>query len=421
MTVIRRLAPRVHYSWVIVAASFMFTSMAFGVIYSYGVFFKPLAQDMGWNRASTSGVYSLNAVTRGVFATFSGWATDKWGPRLTIVGGTVLIAIGLMMSSQMKSIWQFYVLYGLVVGIGMSVSISPLQATTARWFASRRGMALGIVSSGVGLGPMILAPVSERLITGSGWRLAYVSLGGAALVLGLSSALFLRKNPAARGLRPYGAPSQETRAQPNAPQKSSAGPPATTEYTLRKGLASRSLWIMALAFFFSGICIQTIMVHLVNYATDRGIDPLTAATLVSSLSVGGVVGRLGIGTALDRIGSRAIFIGCMVLMAATMASFIYSGSLWQLHASAAIFGVCYGGIATVMPVIVGQWFGLNSVGALVGITTMFATSGGALGSYEAGQVFDRWGTYSPAFVVAMGAALLTVPLLLLLGTKQARP
>lgn len=187
--------------------------MMAGILYSFGVFFKPLAADFGCERATISGIYSILMVSQGIFALPTGWLADRFGPAKIVAICGFFIGLGLILTSYANALWQLYLTYGFMVGIGISGGFSITTATTARWFYKHQGLALGIVSAGVGLGTLIMLPVAERLIAAFDWPRAYFVIGLAAWVIIITSALFLRRDPEEMGCRPYGV--REQLLEPN--------------------------------------------------------------------------------------------------------------------------------------------------------------------------------------------------------------
>lgn len=391
------------YAWVVVAASCALLVMHAGIMYSYGVFFKPLAASFNWSRAATSGAYSLRQLMQGVGALPMGWLADKFGPARVMAICGALAGLGLILTSRVTSLWQLYLAYGVVLGVGLSGSFTIATATTARWFVKRRGMALGIVAAGMGLGTFILLPVAERLVAAFDWprAIAFFGIGG-WLVL-IPSALLLRYPR--RQQQPGAAPGRQVAGKKD---REEAGVP------LRAGIRSKTLWMLISSYFLVGFCIQVVMLHLVNYATDVGISTLAAATAVSVIGIGGIIGRLGLGAMSDRIGSINALVICVATVMLTLVWLVFARTLWALYLFAGIFGLAYGGEVPQMAILVGQFFGLRAVAALVGAVMFGATSGGALGAWMGGKVFDITSSYQLAFIIsAVAAAAATVIALML--------
>ena len=404
------------YGWVIVGACFVILAMNTGLLYSYGVFFKHLIADFGWSRGATSGVHSLFMVVHGGFAIVMGWLADKFGPARVMAACAFIGGLGLALTSQINSLWQFYLTYGIIFGVGESAGFTITMSTTARWFIKRRGLALGIVASGAGLGTLILAPVAERLIAAFGWSTAYLVLGAAIWAVMIPSALLLRRDPAEKGLRPYGSDEAVIEMASIAQREVNA---AETGIALRAAVLYKPLWVLFSIFFLFNFCLQMVMVHLVNYATDIGIASLIAATFISIIGLGSFVGRLLMGTASDRIGASNVLLICCIIMMAALAFLIFTRELWMFYLFAIVFGFAYGGEVPQMPVLVGRFFGLRAVAALVGVVVFGATIGGAIGAWVGGQVFDVTQSYQLAFNIAAVTSFISVVLTLMLKKLKA--
>jgi MFS family permease len=329
-----------------------------------------------------------------------------------------IMGLGLVLTSQVNALWQLYVTYGIIVGIGVGAGFAPAMATTTRWFIKRRGLALGIVASGAGLGVLILAPVVERLIAAFGWSTAYFILGVTTWVVLIPSALFIRRDPVEKGLQPYGM--DESLPTPDINQQAGTGKAKSESGIALKAAARyKPLWILFSVFFLFNFCLQMVMIHLVNYATDMGIASLIAATFISIIGLSGFLGRLIMGTASDRIGSNNALAICCAILMTTMVWLIFARELWMFYLFAVIFGFAYGGEVPQMPVLVGRFFGLRAVAALVGVVVFGATIGGAIGAWVGGQIFDVTQSYQVAFTIAAIAGFVAVIITLVLKKVKA--
>jgi OFA family oxalate/formate antiporter-like MFS transporter len=411
----KHLVPALHraffYGWIVVAACTLIQLTQFGVQYSFGVFFKPLIADFYWSRAATSLVYSILMICAGLSAIPLGWLADRFGPaKITVVCG-VILGLALVLASQVRELWQLYLTFGVLLGISVGGTMAITSGITTRWFVKKRGMALGIVSAGIGIGTLVMPPLTERLITGFGWSQAYLIIGVATSIITIGSGLLLRREPSVMGLRPYGVPA--------VPIPPTAGFPSPDRANLSRGLnlreaaRTRPFWLICILYFFVNICVQVIMVHLVNYATDLGIAALTAATLVSMIGIGGIIGRLGMGSIADRIGSFNSLIITCILLAVSLVWLIFSRELWMLYTFAVLFGFAYGEVPQ-MPIMVGHFFGLHSVMALAGAMSAATRAGGSLGSWLGGKIFDVSQSYSTAFIMMVIVAFLALATALVL-------
>jgi MFS family permease len=392
----------VFYGWTVVAAAGLVLFMAYGTQYAFGVFFAALVDEFGWSRASLSGVFSLYALVYSGFALVAGRLTDRWGPRTVIGIGGALLGLGLVAMSGVGALWQPYVLYGTVAALGMSTAYVPCNATVAKWFTRRRGLAVGLASAGGSLGTFALPPVAHFLVSRLGWRWAYVVFGTAILVALNALAVLMRRDPETVGLAPDG------------DRPSRAPAPATRgahDWTIRRAFRSPAFWLLFGVFAGTWAPVFIPLVHLVPMARGLGIPPLLAATLVSALGAAALVGRLVMGGASDRIGRRAALALALTLQIAAFLGFARASDLGALYATSLLFGFSYGAASTLFPATVADVFGREHAGTLAGL--LFATAGSlaALGPVVAGFIYDRAGDYRLAWWLSAGCSAFALLLL----------
>lgn len=399
---------RFFYGWVIVAACCALLVMNSGINFSFGVFFKPLAAYFGSSREAISGVFSIRQVSQGTFAIPMGWLADRFGPARVVAFCGLMAGLGLMLAGRANSLWQLYLIYGVIVGIGLSGGFAAGAATTARWFLKKhRGLALGIVSAGMGLGTLIMVPIAERLVATSGWEKANEVFAIIAWVAMIGSAIVLRRSPPGARLPPGGAQ-----------DKNPAQLVSRTGVSLREAVRSKPMWMLVFAYFLLAFCVQLVMIHLVNYTTDIGISPLAAVSAVSVIGMSSVAGRITMGTASDRIGAgKALFL-CFAVVMVALVWLIFARGLWAFYLFAIVFGFAWGGEVPQMPILIGQFYGLRAVAALVGVGMVGINAGGAIGSWVAGKIFDVTSSYQTAFIIAAVAGLLGTILTLMLNRQR---
>jgi MFS family permease len=361
------------------------TFINYGLVYSYSVFFKPLAEHFQWDRASVSLIYSLSVIIRGASAIGSGWLADKYGSRKTMVFCGLMLGLGYLLSSRVTTLWQFFLTYAVIEAIGMSGIFGIGSAMVARWFSRNPGLPMGIIASGAGLGTLLLVPACERLVNAVDWSQSFVIIGITGGVIMIVSALFLR-NP------PIEIPS----AGKNVIKSGGA--------SLRDALKDSRMWLILASFLLFFFGTQMILVHLVNYATDVGIEPLQAATFVSVIGLISIAGRLSTGVVSEKIG---LYLTLILMCLAMMASFIiliFSRSPWAFYLFAVLFGIPYGGEATQIPLVISRFFGTRVMATLMGVTVFIIGLGGALGPWLAGKIFDTTDSYNWAFVAGAVAS-----------------
>ncbi len=399
------------YGYVVVVAAFAIMLVMWGAYYSFGVFFKPLLAEFGWTRAMTSGAFSLSLVLTGSFNVLTGKLTDRIGPRLVVTISGVFLALGYLLLSQTSTLWQFYLYYGIIVSLGMSSGIVPLQSTIARWFTRRRGAMTGVVVAGIGVGMLVMPVVANTLIDSYGWRNSYIVFGLATLVLVIIAAQFLKRDPAKTGQLPDGAAALPKQAVP-----------LDVGFSLREAIRTRQFWLIIVAALCFTMSEGTILVHIVPHASDLGLSAVNAALILTLIGAVSIAGRIIMGSASDRIGSKAAWIICLVIMPVSIFWLMQARDLWMLYLFAVVFGFSYGGLSVLISPIVAEYFGLKSHGVIMGVVIMFGGSGGmALGPVVAGHLFDVTGNYQSAFFLVGIISVIGLILMLFLKPFPRRP
>ncbi len=305
--------------------------LTYGVQYSFGVFLPAMLEELGWQRASLAGAFSLYTMVYSGCGWLSGRLTDSWGPQRVIAVGGVLLGSGIIATSQMSAVWQLYVCYGLIAALGMSTAYIPCSATVVKWFDKRRGLALGLVSSGNSCGILVLPLLASFLIARWGWRPVYLSFGVVILVLLGVLARFMVRSPEQLGLSPDGelAPAG---GNPHADSSTLEG------WTLQAALTTRSFWLLTVAFVITILTIPIPFVHIVASAQDLGLSRSQGALAVSLIGLCALVGSLSMGPLSDRIGRKSAMILGLVLQTAAFLFFLTAQGLGLLYLGAAAFG-----------------------------------------------------------------------------------
>ncbi|MFC1912227.1 MFS transporter [Chloroflexota bacterium] len=392
------------YGYNIVTAGFGIQAIGVGIFVAFGIFFKPLLIDFEWSRAVLSGAQSLALLIAGILAILIGRLSDRLDPRIVMSIAAFFFGLGLMLMSGLNHVWQLFLFYGVIFGIGLSAIDIIALSTTARWFVRRRGIMTGIVKVGTGAGQLVIPLVASLLIAGYGWRASYVIIGAAAMVLLVFIGQLLRRDPAQMGLLPDGIKRLRTQSSKL----------AETAFYMREALRTRQLWTIWFTFLTTMFCLLTIMVHIVPHVTDIGISSTTAAGILSAIGGISMVGRFVTGVAIDRIGSRLSMIICLILLILALLWLQLAGELWMFYLFAVVYGFAHGGLYTVVSPIVAEYFGIRSHGALFGIVNFSTMAGGAVGPIIAGHIFDTAGSYSLAFWICTGVSALALVLILTL-------
>ena len=409
------------YGWVVTGCAFVVLFLTYGVQYSFGVFLPAMLDELGWQRASLAGAFSLYTMVYSSCSWLSGRLTDSTGPQRVIALGGLLLGSGIIATSQISAQWQLYVCYGLLAALGMSTAFVPCNTTVVKWFQHKRGLALGLSSSGGSCGILVVPPLVSICLGYWGWRPVYCACGIAILILLAGCARFMVGSPEQIGLRPDGdllpANSLEN-AGADVPE------PALEGRTLQEAWRLPPFWLLAGVFVIVLLSIQVPFVHIVTFAVDSGYSRTQGALAVSLIGLGAVVGNLVFGPLSDRLGRRFGFALSLALQAVAFSLFlaVHNLSTYKLellYLGALIFGGCYGGFATLFPALVGDFFGRRYVGAIAGFLFALAGGLGAWGPTIAGVLRDSTGNYQLAFVAAIGTSMIALSLFLV--TPQPAP
>jgi MFS family permease len=397
-------------AWVIVIACTLMMAVTYGIMYSFSVFFKPLSAHFGWDRATVSLVYSLSLIIRGGISIGTGWLADRYGANKLMIFCGLMIGLGLILSSQVTSLWQIFLSYSLVEAIGLSGTFGITTAVTSRWFTKNRGLALGVVSSGVGIGTLLMVPGAERLIEAVEWPNAFVIFGVISGLIVTIGAFFLKSPPSSA--IPLSSSPATTKSLPQSHNSSQP----EHDLSLKEAIANPRLILVIVTFGLLFFGTQMVMVHLVNYATDLGINSLVAATLVSIIGVISIAGRMIMGFGSDKLGMHNILILVCGLAAASLVVLIFARQIWTFYFFAIFFGFAYGGEVPQIPLFVSSIGGTKALATLIGLTLFIGNIGGALGPWVAGELFDLNGNYQMA--LAIGAAATFIAFLLAFVLKH---
>ena len=375
------------YGYIIFAACFTIQAVGIGSYVAYGVFFNALMSEFQWSRATISGASSLAFFMMGFVGMLIGRLNDRYGPRLLMSFTSLFFGAGLMLMSQVTSVLQLYIFYGVLLGIGLS-SIDVIALTTiARWFSLRRGAMTGLVKVGTGAGQFTIPLIASFLIGVAGWRHTFLILGVTASVILFCVAQLLKRDP-----HDYHPPGRKDRSS-NQPRREFD----STSLTFEKARKTYQLWNLCLANFLVIFCLISIIIHIVPHARDIGLSASQAAGALSTIGGVSMIGRFASGLAIDRYGSRTIMGFCLLLLIIALLWLLVAQSLWMLYLFACIYGLAHGGLFTVVSPIVAEIFGIRAHGTILGIVVCFGTTGGAVGPIFTGQLFDMTGSYATAF------------------------
>ena len=380
---------KVQYGWVLVAIGALMSCVAVGTMMSLAVFLQPITAATGWSRTGVSSAMTLNFLVMGAAGFGWGALNDRFGTRPVVLAGAVLLGLGLVLASRAASQVQFVLAYGLIVGVSAGSLFVPMMTAVSAWLPERRGLAVSLVSAGMGVAPMTISPVAAWLLQNTDWRSAQLVIGLAVWVLLVPAALFVRPAPRDSGGATRG---------------------ATGEQPMRAGEALRSMPFIVLAATFFACCATHAgpIFHTISYALVCGIPTVAAVTIYSLEGLAGLGGRVVFGLLGDRYGARRVLMAGLFVQAFAAGSFIFAQRLGEFYAVAAVFGFAYGGVMPLYAVLARDYFGQRIMGTVLGAAAFISSLGMAIGPWLGGWIYDSFGSYAwmyiGSFAIGLGAA-----------------
>jgi predicted MFS family arabinose efflux permease len=361
-------------AWTVVAAAFLSMFVVFGIVYSFGAFFDSMAEEFGTGKGATALMFSITTAWYFGLGLLSGRAADRFGPRPVLLAAAAVLGVALLLTSRVSSIWLGYLTYGVGVGIAVACAYVPMVATVGAWFLRRRTAALGVAVAGIGVGTLVVAPLSERLIDAFGWRTAYLVLGVGGAALLLVASVGARRPPV-------------TVVQEPVP--------------LGRIIHERGFAILYVTTALVSAALFVPFVFIKDYATDHGIDSGPATALVGLIGASSVVGRLGLGALGSSLGATRLMQSSFVIMTASYLIWLGAGSAYgRLVAFTIVMGVAYGGFIALAPAVTAGLFGTVGLGAILGALYTAAAVGGLVGPPVVGMVIDHV-SYAAGITLAM--------------------
>jgi MFS family permease len=412
------------YGWVIVAVVFVTMGIGVNARTAFSLLFPPIIDEFGWDRGMTAGAFSFGFIVSAAMSPSLGKLMDRHGPLVVNELGAMLIAAGLLLATFVQSPWQLYATLGVLVGSGsVCLGYTGQALFLPNWFVRRRGLAMSIAFSGVGVGSIILLPWLQDMIGHSGWRSACLAMGIVVLVVLLPLNLLVRKRPQDIGLEPDG-----DRTHPGSTASrlaSNVVDPAWTaiDWTLARAVRTQRFWWIAIGYFCALFSWYAVQVHQTKYLVEIGFSPALAAWALGGVSLAGIPGQIGLGYLSDRLGRELVW---AIGSAGFVATFLL---LLMLRASptpallylmvAAQGGLGYG-VTSVIGAIPAEIFQGRHYGTIFGTLMLASIGGGAAGPWLTGEIHDMTGSYTIAFWIAVGASLLSAAAIWLAAPRKVR-
>jgi predicted MFS family arabinose efflux permease len=384
-----------YAGWRVLAAAFTGVMVSFAPIipYTFSLFLDPLHAAFGWKREAMGGAFALAAITVALVSPLIGLLLDRFPPHRIILPGILVFAIALATLSRLTpNIAQFYLTFFVIGLVANATAQFAYTRTVLTWFKTHRGLALALLLSGSGVGSILIPPLTEWMIEHYGWRSAFLLLSGIALLGFPLTAMLVRNRPEAAMVR--------------------SDHHAESGMTIAAALRTAAFWILAFITILSAFSENGLVTNLASILTQHGVLAATAALALSVRGGAGIIGRLGIGFAIDRVSPERIQSLVLALVAAGTLILAFAGSAWAALLGAAVLGVGLGSEADVGPYLLARYFGRRHFSMLYGLTWTAYAIGGATGPLWIGHLYDRAGAYLPRFIVylagvAFGAVILS--------------
>jgi MFS family permease len=395
------------YGWVIVAAGALITCVAIGAMFSLAVYLQPMSDATGWSRAGISGAMTLDFLAMGVAGFFWGAASDRFGARIVVLIGAVLLGLGQVLASQATSLVEFQLAYGVLVGVAAGAFFAPMMATVTTWFTDNRALAVSLVSAGVGVAPMTVSPFAHWLVSTYDWRVAMMTIGVVAWAVLIPAALLVRR-PTPPPTSPHAA---ATGGGVPAPDPIAAAKGGTGASVLQAFRSPRFI-ILALTFFLCCAAHSGPIFHTISYAMFCGIPPIAAVSIYSVEGLSGLGGRLLLGVLADRLGVKPVLVAGLLVQAVAIGTYVFINRLGEFYALSVVLGAAYGGVMPLYAVLAREYFSPRILGAVIGAATMASSVGMAFGPLAGGWAFDQFNDYGwlyiGSFAVGLGAAAIAL-------------
>jgi MFS family permease len=418
----RSIRPPLFYGWVLVAIAFVTMAVGVNARTAFSLLFPAILDEFGWDRGMTAGAFSFGFLVSALVTPCIGWLMDLRGPRLVIEIGVVVMGAGLILAVLVREPWQLYLSLGALVGGGVNcLAYTGQSLYLTNWFVRRRGLALSIAFSGVGIGSITVLPWLASLIADAGWRAACLRLGILVLVLLAPLNLLLRRRPEDVGLEADGGPSSSAIVERTGNVVDHTW--AAIDWTLWRALRTVRFWWLAGAYFCGLFTWYAVQVHQTKYLIEVGFRPREAALALGLVSLVAIPGQIAFGHLSDRIGREWVWtIGNMGFVLSCVLLILLRDRPAEilLYAMVLAQGTVGYSLTSVMGAIAAEIFEGRHFGRIFGTVMVAAILGGAAGPWLAGTLYDATGNYSAAFWIAGGCSTVSALAIWLAAPRKVR-
>jgi len=405
-------------SWGVVAISFVNIALAYGLNFSFSVFFVAILEEFKWSRASIAGAFSLSSLVLGIGSWPGGRLIDRFGPRKMLMVGAIILSLATMASALIREVWHLYFLFGILAGLGIcGLGWVPNSVLLSNWFVKNRGSMVGIAFSGMGIGILAVGPSAQYLISSLGWRMAYLVFGLAVLAILLPLNLFLQDRPNGK-LKSEGSDPDQQNPLPQAESPSEKG-----DWTLNRSMKTLPFWALFISFFLIPLGIYPVAIHQVAYIIDQGYSKILAAFVFGTMGLLSTVGRPLFGALSDRIGREKAVTWSFISSIAGILLLIFLPALkavFWLYLYAILFGLGFGARGPIVAAMLADRFSGKYFGSIYGFINIGNGMGGALGPWLGGVLYDSTGSYRIPFLLCIPVLVLACFLFWVAGSAREK-
>jgi MFS family permease len=384
-----------RYRWVIVAAGGVLGCVAIGGMFSLPVFLQPIARDTGWSVTGVSSAMTIGFLAMAFTSMIWGTLSDRFGPLPVVLTGSIVLPASLALASRAPSLLAFQIMFGLMVGGSISAIFAPMMACVTGWFDTHRSLAVSLVSAGMGMAPLIMAPLAAWLVSNHDWRTSMLVMAAVVAAIMIPVSLLVRRPPALE--------SGSTVA---------AGDGAPPDMSLAQALRSPQFIILIATNFLCCATHSGPIIHTVSYAVTCGIPLIAAVSIYSVEGLAGMGGRIAFGLLGDRFGAKRVLVSGLLAQAFGALAYVFVRELSAFYAVAAVFGFIYAGTMPLYSVLIRENFPLRMMGTVIGGTAMAGSLGMATGPVAGGLIYDTFASYAWLYIgssaVGLGAFLIAL-------------
>ncbi|HWW46627.1 MAG TPA: MFS transporter [Xanthobacteraceae bacterium] len=376
------------YRWVIVGVGGLLGCVAAGAMFALPVFLMPMSRETGWSVTGISSSMTVGFLAMALGSLVWGGLSDRFGPRLVVVAGSALLAASLALASRAGTLTEFQVVFGLLVGSATAAVFAPMMACVTGWFDTQRSLAVALVSAGMGMAPLTMAPFAAWLISIHDWRTSLLIMAGIVAAVMIPASLFVRRPPAFEN---------------NA--TATGGPERQSEMTVREAVRSPQFIILMLANFFCCATHSGPIFHTVSYAVTCGIPLIAAVSIYSVEGLAGMGGRIAFGLLGDRLGAKHVLVAGLFLQAFGVLAYAFVSDISAFYMVAVLVGFLYAGVMPLYAVIARENFPLRMMGTIIGGMAMAGSLGMSTGPLLGGLIYDSLANYAWLYVASWGMGL----------------